>query len=587
MSSTNEAVAGMGAIPLNKENGKGYAFRVWAPNADAVSVVGDFNDWDANANPLEREGESGNFYGEVADATTGQEYQFSITNGEQTFMRIDPRATKVTNSVGNGVLYNHADFDWSGDEFATPNQHELVIYETHIGSFVDNGDDNAPANLEDLTKKLDYLVGLNINCVELMPLMEFAGDYSWGYNPANIFAVESSYGGPDALKHFIKEAHARGIAVIIDVVYNHFGPSDLSLWQFDGWQENDKGGIYFYQDWRSSTPWGDTRPDYGRQEVRDFISDNARMWLRDYHADGLRLDMTPYMRSKDGFSDDIPEGWTMMHEVGRVVREEFPGRVAIAEDLHNLAAVSSTEPDGGNMHAQWDSQFVHPVREALITNDDASRNVDSVANAVTHEYLNPFDRVIYTESHDEVANGSARVTTEVAGDNPDGWDAQKRATLGAALVLTAPGMPMLFQGQEFLEDEWFRDTVPLDWGQAWAFRDIARMFSDLIGLRRNLDGTTPGLQGPVTRVHHQDNESKLLVFSRETLDGNAVLVAVNFSRYECAANVHIPEGHWRVRFNSDANTYSALFGNHETSDMEGPDAYLSVGPFSAVIFTRA
>lgn len=587
-------VDGMGAIPLRgrpldgdaKADGAcGYAFRVWAPNAESVSVVGDFNDWDQRRHVLAREA-SGNFYGEVPEATTGQEYQFAVTYQGNTFFRIDPRAMKVTNSVGNGVLYDHADFHWGEDAFVPPALHELAIYETHIGSFVDNGNDAAPANLSDLEAKLDYLKGLNVNAIELMPLMEFAGDYSWGYNPANIFAVESSYGGPDGLKRCIKAAHERDIAVIIDVVYNHFGPSDLSLWQFDGWNENDKGGIYFYQDWRSSTPWGDTRPDYGRSEVRDFILDNARMWLRDYHADGLRLDMTPYMRTVDGASGEIPEGWTMMHDVGRVVREEFPGKVVIAEDLHNNPAVSSTEPGGGNMHAQWDSQFVHPIRAALITNDDAARNIDDVARAVTHHYQHAYDRVIYTESHDEVANGSARVTTEVAGDHPDGWDAQKRATLGAALVFTSPGVPMIFQGQEFLEDEWFRDTVPLDWEQAWQFRDIANMFADLFAFRRNLDGTTAGLQGPVTTVHHQDNQSKLLVFSRQTYDGDAVLVAVNFSRYPVAAEVNVPEGDWQVRFNSDARAYSQLFGDHPTPAIQGPRGSVSVGPFSAVLWTR-
>ncbi|AZA12742.1 alpha-amylase family glycosyl hydrolase [Corynebacterium choanae] len=579
--SQTPVVEGMGAIPLPDG---GYAFRVWAPNATCVSVVGDFNNWNDTAHPLHSEG-AGNFYGVVPEAATGDEYQFAIVNGDATFFRIDPRALKVTNSVGNGVLYNHADFDWEGDNFVCPGLHELVIYETHIGSFVDNGLDK-PANIDDLAAKLDYLVNLGVNAIELMPLMEFAGDYSWGYNPANIFAVESSYGGPDALKHFIKHAHARGLAVIIDVVYNHFGPSDLSLWQFDGWSENDKGGIYFYQDWRSSTPWGDTRPDYGRREVRDFIADNARMWLSDYHADGLRLDMTPYMRKVDGFSGDIPDGWSMMSEIGWLVRENFPGKIVIAEDLHNDPAVTSAEAYGGNMHAQWDSQFVHPIREAITTSDDHARSVEAVSNAVTHQYHHSFDRVIYTESHDEVANGSARVTTEVDSANPDGWDAQKRATLGAALVLTSPGVPMLFQGQEFLEDEWFRDTVPLDWEQAWKFRDITRMFRNMISLRRNLDGTTPGLTGPVTRVLFSDAAAQVLVYSRETLDGNATVVAVNFARDPREVTVTMPyDATWKVRLNTDASTYSTVFGGHETFGFTGRTGQLSIGPFTATVLS--
>lgn len=573
---------GMGAIPIDG----GFAFRVWAPNADRVSVVGDFNNWDSGANVMQRD-EAGNWYTEVAGAHHDQEYQYVITNGDNEFYRIDPRAQRVTNSVGNGVLYDHSLFDWGDQDFRTPALHELVIYETHIGSFVDDGEDG-PADLGDLTGKLSYLHDLGINAIELMPLMEFAGDYSWGYNPAHIYAVESSYGGPDALKNFIKHAHLAGIAVIIDVVYNHFGPSDLSLWQFDGWSENGGGGIYFYQDQRSSTPWGDTRPDYGRREVRDFIVDNARMWLRDYHADGLRLDMTPYMRTIDGFRGNIPDGWETMARVGRMVSEEFPGRITIAEDLHNDPAV--TDPGDGAMSAQWDNQFVHPVRQALITPRDEERHPTLLAKAITHAYHHPFDRVIYTESHDEVANGKARIPTEVNAEDPTGWDAQKRATLGAALVLTTPGVPMLFQGQEFLEDEWFRDTVPLDWELAWKFRDLTQMFRDLISLRRNLDGNSPSLSGPHTRILHADDDSGLLIFSRATVDDDhAVIIAANFSAHPASTRLSLPSGGmWRVRFNSDARRYSQLFGDYPTADLDAGDgtAIVDVAPYSTVIYLR-
>ena len=130
-----------------------------------------------------------------------------------------------------------------------------------------------------------------------MPPFEFAGDISWGYNPSHLFAIESGYGGPDAFKRFIREAHAHGIAVIVDVVYNHFGPSDLDLWRFDGWSEGDGGGIYVYNDERAMTPWGATRPDYGRGEVRTFLRDSALTWLEEFRCDGLRFDATVYIRS--------------------------------------------------------------------------------------------------------------------------------------------------------------------------------------------------------------------------------------------------------------------------------------------------
>ncbi|MCK7493864.1 MAG: alpha-amylase family glycosyl hydrolase [Comamonadaceae bacterium] len=138
----------------------------------------------------------------------------------------------------------------------------------HIGSFFVNEATARGPVLSAGAGPSSTTWSLGVNVVQVMPVAEFAGDYSWGYNPAHVFAVESAYGGPDAFKTFVKACHQRGLAVVLDVVYNHFGPSDLDLWRFDGWSENDKGGIYFYNDDRSSTPWGDTRPDYGREAVR-------------------------------------------------------------------------------------------------------------------------------------------------------------------------------------------------------------------------------------------------------------------------------------------------------------------------------
>ncbi|MGB6023341.1 MAG: alpha-amylase family glycosyl hydrolase [Ornithinimicrobium sp.] len=573
--------SGMGSLPYDQ----GVAFRVWAPHADGVAVTGDFDDWGASVHPLAHEG-GGYWYGEVGEAGVGQEYQFVLTLGDDTAYRIDPYARAVTSSVGNGIIVDPHAFDWGDDAFECPPHHELVIYETHIGSFV--GSEGTVGDLEGLTGKLDYLQALGINAIELMPLMEFAGDYSWGYNPAHLFAVESSYGGPEALRGFVKEAHRRGIAVIIDVVYNHFGPSDLGLWQFDGWSVNDKGGIYFYNDERSSTPWGDTRPDYGREEVRRFIRDNALMWLREFHADGLRLDMTPYMRSVDGSGWEIDEGWSLMRWIADSVREERSDAIVIAEDLHGEMAVTSTDAGGAAMHAQWDNQFVHPVRAALAADDEA-RSVGAVAAAVTARYHHAFDRVIYTESHDEVANGKARVPSEVMAGNADGWPSQKLATLGAALVLTTPGIPMIFQGQEFLEDEWFRDTVPLDWKRAEQFRDIVRMYRDLIALRRNLVGDTAALSGEHVDLLDVDEDRKLLAFHRRDDHGGHAVVVANFSASARAGTIAMPGGagaRWRVRFNSDAGTYSQLFGDHATPDVTVDShggGYVDVGAYSLVV----
>lgn len=590
--STEQPVPGMGAIVTDD----GVAFRVWAPHASAVTVMGDFNDWDTDASPLAGEG-NGYWYGLVAEARAGHEYKFWLTNGENSFARVDPYALQVTNSVGNGVIYDHAHFDWEGETAHCPPHHELVIYEMHVGSFAT--EDGGVGDLHTVTERLDHLLALGVNTIQVMPVAEFAGDMSWGYNPAHIFAVESAYGGPDGFKTLVREAHKRGLAVIQDVVYNHFGPSDLDLWQFDGWSENDKGGIYFYNDDRSSTPWGDTRPDYGREEVRRFIHDNAMMWLRDYHVDGLRLDMTPYMRSVHGSGFDLGEGWSLMRWITDSLREQFPGRISIAEDLHGHDRVTSQEADGAGFHAQWDAEFVHPVREALITPADEHRSVTALATAIAHNYGDAYARVIYTESHDEVANGSARVPQEIEPDNATGWPAQKRSTVGAALVMTSPGIPMLFQGQEFLEGGWFRDDVPLDWDRNEDFHGIARLYRDLINLRLNRSGTTKGLTGQGLSIYHANDDDNMLVFQRWFDHGpcDDVVVVVNLSNEPREYyRIGMPDaGLWKLRFNSDATLYSSIFGNFESFDIEAFDddadgmafhGNVSIAPYTVLIYSK-
>lgn len=579
---------GLGAHPHDG----GTWFGVWAPHAESVSVVGDFNDWNAAADPLTRDDDV--WSADVAGAAPGQEYKFAIGSGGKVTQRIDPYARQCTSSVGNGIIYDDNAFDWGDDGFTCPPMNELVIYETHVGSFVTDGE--SVGRIDQAATKLDYLKSLGINAIQLMPLMEFAGDYSWGYNPAHVFAVESAYGGADALKRLVKAAHEHGIAVIIDVVYNHFGPSDLDMWQFDGWSEDGKGGIYFFQDWRSTTPWGDTRPDYGRHEVRQFIADNARMWLADYHADGLRWDMTPYIRSVDATVENIPEGRLMCREINDEIRRDFPDRVSIAEDLHGDPTVTSTAEGGAGFHSQWDNHFVHPIRDAIIPADDAARSMAAVAEAITWSYGDAFARVVYTESHDEVANGKARVPQEADPNDPTSTRAQQASVLGAALTLTSPGIPMLFMGQEFLQDEWFRDNVPLDWSGLGEFHGIAVLYRDLIRLRRNGDNTTRGLSGGHVDLLDVDETAKVIAYHR-WMDGGVgddVMVVVNLggTTHE-NAGVRFPSvGRWQLILNTDATVYSSSFtgmwiGDAQAQDHDGvPLASVTLPPYTALVFAR-
>ena len=378
-------------------------FKVWAPNADSVTVVGSFNNW-GKRKPKKLMQEQGYWYGKLDNLAEGDEYLYQIKSGKNTFTRVDPYARSVTNSSGNGIIYKD-NFEWQEEHYHLPAHNSLVIYELHVGSYAMT-QDGVPGTFDDLIEKLDYLSQLGVNVVQIMPVAEFAGDLSWGYNPANIFAIESAYGGPDAFKRFVKAAHDCGIGVVLDVVFNHFGPSDLALWQFDGWSENGKGGIYFYNDHRSETPWGDTRPDYGRKEVQDFILDNVRMWLEEYHVDGLRLDMTVFMRTINGNAFDdgdvISEGWDMCRRINDLAHTINPNILMISEDLQGDAAITLGTQDGGaGFNAQWDKNFVHPVRSFLLEVDDADRDLSALESALLSEYNGkPFSRIVYTNTSD-------------------------------------------------------------------------------------------------------------------------------------------------------------------------------------------
>ena len=546
---------------------QGVTFRVWAPNAQSVFLTGDFNKWKPYETSMLPE-EGGYWAIHVEEAKTGDEYKYVIVNGEQHLHRNDPYARAVTNSVGNSLVYDPHSFDWGEDDaFVMSPHNELIIYEMHIGTF-NRKDENTPGTFLTAIERLDWLEWLGINAVEIMPPFEFAGDLSWGYNPANPFAIETAYGGPDAFKTFVKACHARGISVILDVVYNHFGPSDLDLWQFDGWSENDKGGIYFYNDWRSETPWGDTRPDYGRPEVRRYLMENALMWLSEYRCDGLRMDMVPYIRNvhADGNPDNnLEAGYTLIREINEAIHHHFPHKITIAEDMHSMSQITESVEEGGfGYSAQWDAQFVHPMQGILKAAADEQRDMLALEQAFHFRYgNNAFNRIVYTESHDEVANGKARIVEDIApGQDGNNYYAEKRALLGLATVLTAPGIPMLFQGQAILEDRWFQDTDPLDWHKAKDNHKFALSVRDLVRLRRNFHNKSSGLRCQSSETLFLDNDDKVVAFHRYDAaggtDSDSLVVIMNYKNVDYEAySLNFPsEGDWNLLFNSGWEGYS-------------------------------
>ena len=596
MLTTIEKSAGMGAVI----NDGVTTFRVWAPNADKIFVTGDFNDWNETNFPLESE-QNGYWSGVTSDAQEGHEYKYLIHNGAHKFFPNDPYAFELTNSNGNTIIRS-LDFDWEGDAFEMHDWNKLVIYELHVGTFNRKKADQV-GTFEEVIEKLSYLKKLGINCIELLPVAEFAGGISWGYNPAHPFAIEQDYGGPEGLFRLVKEAHKAGIAIIMDVVYNHFGPSDVDLWQFDGWSENDKGGIYFYNDHRSATPWGDTRPDYGRQEVRRYLRDNALMWIEKYHCDGLRLDATSYIRYEGGGIGEkraIDEGNQMMREINLELQTKYPKVLTIAEDLKGDEFVTNGIAYGGiGYGAQWDSHFVHPVREVLLDTRDDSRDLQKIVDALEYTYSgNVFKRVIYTESHDEVANGKARVPEEIQPGDAESEFAKRRAVLGMVLTLTAPGIPMLFQGQEFIEDEYFQDTEQLDWGKEVRLSGIRQLVSDVIKLRTGASGGATGLNGQHLDIIHFNPDTKILAFKRGGTEEDQALIILNFRNQEYLGyGIGVDDKQdWKLRINADWKGYDTDFSNLEVNDLQLEEQETDGRPFTgtfnipgygALIYTAA
>ncbi len=564
---------GMGAVPY----GSGVTFRVWAPNAASVSVRGDFNNW--GQFPLVAEG-NGNWSADMPRAMPGHQYKYFL-NGD--LWKRDPRARRVVSSAGNSIIYDPDAFDWGDHAFSTPARRETVIYQMHVGTFSGGP---LPGTFDRAIERLDHLRDLGINAIKLMPVNEFAGAFSWGYNPADLFAIESAYGGPDAFKRFVRACHQRGIAVLVDVVHNHYGPGDLDLWRFDGWSENNFGGIYFYNDQRAVTPWGDTRPDFGRPEVRQFIRDQIFMFLEEYRVDGFRWDSIYNMRNANGAPN--PDGASLVAAINWEMEQTYPDKIRIAEDHAFDTDI--------HFHSQWDVGYRWALHGQMTAASDSDRNMFAVRDLL-RDWAG-LHRVVFTEAHDYIAanHGRSRLPSEIHPADPESIFARKRGLLGAGLVLTTPGMPMIFQGQEMHETLPFHDDTALRWERAESHQGIVRAYADLIPLRRNLGGGTRGLQGHGIHVHHVDNNNKVIGYIRWDQGGQTddVVVVANFANTEWTTGtyaVRFPSsGTWHRHFNSDDRAYQDDFGDvgaaEVTASGNPPTALVNMGRYSLQIFSK-
>ena len=415
-------------------------FRVWAPLPKKVEVqVG------TARHPMQA-GADGWWSASVSGAGEGSDYGF-VLDGEGPFP--DPRSPWQPDGVhGLSRAMDHGAFAWTDDGFRAPPLGSAVIYELHMGTFTPEGTFLAAI------AKLDHLVQLGVTHVEFMPVNAFPGAHGWGYDGVDLFAVQHSYGGPDGLKQLVNACHARGLAVLLDVVYNHLGPSGNYLARF---------APYFTE--RHHTPWGPAvnfdGPD--SDEVRRFFCDNALMWLRDYHFDGLRLDAVHAI--VDTTARPILE--QMNGEVKQLSAQLARPLILIAEsDLNDPRLIWPTQRGGFGLDAQWSDDFHHALH-CVLTGEHSGYYEDfdglaDLSKALRQSYvydgchsrhrrrshgrspagLSGHRFLAYAQNHDQIGN-------RACGERLGHLVSLGRLKIAAALVFTSPFIPMLFQGEEW------------------------------------------------------------------------------------------------------------------------------------------
>ncbi|MEO5691286.1 MAG: alpha-amylase family glycosyl hydrolase [Candidatus Saccharimonadales bacterium] len=537
---------------------RGVTFRVWAPNASSVEVCVPFVSYDTSNRQKMSAEKSGYWSLTVSSAEPGQTYKYIVTSKDgQELLRNDPRARAVTASDNGTSIIASNEFDWGDDLYMPLPKNEHVIYELHVGTF-HRADPATQGTFYDAIEKLDYLASLGITMIELMPVTSMAESHGWGYNTNSMFAIENSYGGRLGLMTFVKACHERGIGVTADVVYNHF--CDPDTWRFDGWYEHDRGGIYFYNDERGDTPWG-ARPDYGRREVRQCILDSVKMWFEEYRLDGLRLDSTSYMRNLDGSDDEarsIPDAWSLIQAITETAHRVRPGSLIIAEDTGSNKHVVKPKSEGGaDCDAQWRLQFPESIYQAIGL--QPRYNADIKQELMQSFTSDPYTRVVFSDSHDTAANGRARLNEEVSprhGENPR---AQRDQLIASTVVCTTAGIPMLLQGQEFMQDGAFNEWKELDWENVTTHQGVVDAHQELLALRRNTYQTSRGLTGNHTSLFHINDTNRVLAYHRWHTGGvnDDVVVIINFGNdsfpvYDLVVPV---AGEWQPSFYSTDKRY--------------------------------
>ena len=575
----------LGAHPVKG----GTIFGVWAPNAESVSVVGDFNIWNPDANYLQSRGPSGLWEGFVPDVTKGAKYKFHIRSrhNNYTVNKADPFGVHHETPPNTASVVWDLDYEWNDDEWmksrASRNKlsSPISIYEVHLGSWRRMPGDNRSMSYREIAGPLsEYVRKMNYTHVELLPVMEHPFYGSWGYQCTGFFAPTSRYGTPQDFMYLIDVLHQNGIGVILDWVPSHFPTDEHGLSYFDGTHlfEHADPRKGFHPDWSSLIF------NYGRNEVRSFLLSSALYWLGVYHADGLRVDAVASMLYLDysrkhgewipnefGGRENI-DAISFLRRLNEDVYNAHPDVQVIAEESTAWPMVSRPTYVGGlGFGMKWDMGWMHdslryfskdPIHRKFHHNDLTFR----MMYAFTENFVLPL-------SHDEVVHGKGSLLGKMPGDD---WQKFANLRLLFAHMYSQPAKKLVFMGGEIGQwREWNHDGS-IDWHlldytphamlQRWV-EDLNRTYRDLPALHEQ-DSTPDGFEW----IDCCDTENSIVVLLRRSVSkpDEMVVVALNFTplpRHNYMVGVPAP-GRWREVLNSDA----AIYGGSGQGNMGGVDA---------------
>ncbi len=602
----------LGAHLDERDGETGVTFRVWAPDARSVSVVGDFTYWDGATYPMEPIAASGVWERFVPGIGAGERYKFEVHGADGSLVQhADPLARQAEVPPATASIVSESSHEWRDAGWVErrrtldPQVGPMSIYEVHLGSWRrDPANPDVPLGYAQVADELAaYVTDMGFTHVELLPVMHHPFSGSWGYQVTSFFAPESAWGTPDELKYLIDTLHAHGIGVLLDWVPAHFPRDEWALARFDGTE------LYEHAGSRGSHPdWGTLVFNHGRHEVLGFLLANALFWLQDMHADGLRVDAVASMLYLDysreagqwspnvhGGREDL-EAVAFLREVNTVVHAEEPGVASIAEESTAWPGVSRPVDTGGlGFGFKWNMGWMHDTL-AYFQHEPIHRRHHH--GELTFSLVYAFDEsFILPLSHDEVVHGKRSLLEKMPGDR---W--QQMANLRAlyAYMWAHPGKQLLFMGGEIAQEREWSEQRSLDWhllekadhsGVQGLVRDLNHAYRRLPALWE-VDGDPAGF----TWLEAADADRSVIAFVRHSADdGQQVVCVANLTPVpRDGYRVGLPgPGRWTEALNTDASGYGGSnVGNLGGVDAEpvpwhGQDhsALLTLPPLGVVWFT--